>query len=117
MIWPTKKLSEFQPRSIGIVGLICTSLGAIISVLSFTAGDGRQTSPISGIDYHVALISNIGFKIGFYFMILGFVFQIIERIYEGKQENIKLNLLVTTFLLSVAIYLVGINFIARFLFI
>lgn len=115
--WSTKEVGNLSPQTVGIFGLSCSSLGAIVLALSFTAGDGRQTSIISGIDYHIALISDIGFKIGFYLIILGFVFQIIEKIYEDKMQSISFDLLIITFLLSVPVYIFCIAIIANFLFI
>src|SRR3989338_5827322 len=129
MTWPTKKLGEVcqkfkryttngvDPRIVGVSGLVLGSLGSIISVLSLTAGDGRQTSNFSGVDYHVALISDVGFKTGFYFLILGFVLQIIEKTHKSKNRNIESSSLLTIFLLSLVLYLFGINIISRFLFI
>ena len=127
--YPTKKLGEvFQefknitrngasPRLVGVWGLVLSSIGSIISVLSLTAGNGRQTSTFSGIDYHVALISDMGFKTGFFFLIFGFVLQITEKTYGIKNEKIESNILFTIFLVSLALYLFGVNIASRFLFI
>lgn len=128
MTWKTKKLGEVyqetkkffdgdkDPRIIGVLGLLTGSFGAIISALSLTAGDGNQTSIVSGIDYHIALISDIGFKIGFFFLILGFVLQVIEKIHEIKRKSVKIRLLVLIFIPVVFLYSFGVNMISRILF-
>lgn len=120
----TKKLGRLlnniqnwlTPKVVGVFGLSLNAFGSIILAISLTAGDGRQTSVVSGIDYHLALISDIGFKIGFYFLLFGFILQITEKIHI-KEQKIKLELLLTTILLSLIGYIYCINIITRILFI
>lgn len=111
--WIGKGVSS---KIIGIFGLILSSLGAVISVLSFIAGDGRQTSSISGIDYHIALISDTGFKAGFFLLILGFVMQITEKAQAEVRKNISIVFVMTICLLSILVYFLGVNILSKLLF-
>jgi len=70
-------------------GLVMNVVGATILAISLTAGDGRQTSPTTGIDYHVALISDWGFKLGLYLFLFGFACQILEKKHDGEIINFK----------------------------
>ncbi|MEW6617637.1 MAG: hypothetical protein AB1333_04455 [Patescibacteria group bacterium] len=111
----TKTNTGIEARKIGILGLVLNSFGAIISAMSFIGGDGRITSEISGIDYRIAHISELGFQIGLFFMIFGFVLQIIEKI--NRKNEVSIGVIIFSFITTALIYITGITIIPRILFI
>lgn len=103
-----------KSKTIGILGLAFCSLGAVLSAISFTAGDGRVTSEFSGFDYHIPLMSDYGFKIGLFLLILGFLFQIVEKINE-PEKFVPSNRIITIVLISIIFLILTLNF-SKFLF-
>ena len=103
-------------NKLGLFGLWLNIGGALMSAVSIKEYQGAYTkSLVSGIQYHYALISSIGVKIGLFLIILGFVFQIYEkRMKEGEKELLSTTIISFSFVTFI-IYLV-VNVIAVFLF-
>ncbi len=116
----SKKLSEnlnrllyVTPAGAGLVGLCSNTLGAIILAISLTSGDGYQESMRTGIEYHYALVSDIGVKVGIYLFVFGSVLQVIEKINFKKSQKVSLPMIV---LVTVFLYFVSIIILPRLLF-
>ena len=95
------KKSSMKTKYISILGLVINSIGALISVLSLTTSDGNVTSQ-SGIEYHIAVISDIGFRVGLYLLILGFLFQILEKL--SKEESVPYPAIILIVISSLSLY-------------
>ncbi|GEM_PF-5017471 len=106
---------QVKTKTVGILALTAGAIGAYISVLSFTASDGRVVSPSTGFEYHIAVISNYGFKIGLFFLILGFLLQILEKIHNTK-NSIILGEIVLVTTCSLALYIWTIRLFGSFFF-
>lgn len=111
----TKNTFLFEPKNIGILGLFINSFGAIISTLSLTASDGRVSGSIIGFEYHIAVISDYGFKTGLYLLILGFLFQILEKL-NGIENYIKLGRIVLITFGSLILYIFFVKFVQSLFF-
>ena len=99
-----------EKRVVGILGLMISSVGALFSAISITEYAGTSISTSSGMQDHPAFISHYGFLLGLYLMILGFSFQILEKIHAENDTvsggNITIALLATSsifFLLNIIV--------------
>lgn len=103
-------------NKIGIWGLVINSLGVLISAVSFREDPNVYTPSLrSGIQYHPALVSSIGFKLGLFLIILGFVFQIYGKVMkEGEKEPTPTMILTYSFVAFIVYVLI--NFFSAFLF-
>lgn len=106
---------NIKNKYISIIGLISNSIGTFISVLSITAGNGMVISPATGFEYHIALISDYGFKIGLYLLIFGFLLQTSEKIYF-ENKDIKIYQITSIFICTVFFYFLLIKLLNQFLF-
>lgn len=102
-----KQAMKNSSNKICIWGLSISFIGAIITAVSFAPGDGRQTSRILGIDYHLAIMNDYSFKIGLYLLILGFSFQVF-----GKSSFKKISIII---IFSFVLYWLFI-YLSKFLF-
>jgi hypothetical protein len=101
---------------IGITGLALSALGALISSVSLVQYQGSfVTSLQSGIQYHPAFISSVGFNIGLFLLILGFVLQIRERTMQ-KTDIIPYSEITIYILLTLLIFVMLNLVVQRFLF-
>ncbi len=100
-----------KKRTVGVLGLIISSIGALFSAVSITEYSGSYIRSVSsGIQYHPAFISHYGFMLGLYLMTLGFSFQILEKMHPENEtvawQDINITFLTTAlvfFLLNIVI--------------
>ena len=95
-----------RKEKVGIIGLLISSFGALVSALSFAENSGGYVkSSFSGIQYHIAIVSSYGFKIGLFLMILGFLFQILEKVYKENLE-ISSSTLIAVVLMAMSLFVI-----------
>lgn len=83
--------------TIGFLGLITNSIGALLLSVSVIGAPGFTTGHTGGSAYKIAIVNDWGTDVGLKLIILGFIFQIFEKSLDRRSFSI---LVLLTFTIS-----------------
>lgn len=80
---------------IGFLGLIINSVGALLLSVSIMGASGLTTGHTEGSEYKIAIVNDWGTEVGLKLIILGFIFQILEKCFGKNAFSFWLFLIFT----------------------